>query len=283
MNSRVPRSGKRAAEDDADDGPPFKRKRQGDTASRMRDRIDFGEGSSMTGSQNMSALSQLDQDPLSDIIFEEEDLVLPFETPWNGRDSKQPVRYLRDYRILRLKSQNDFCISSIHHTSLEFEEQEELPHFLGFIRYKAGDPCEREERTTKDHELLVLSSKIWRAWWDRDPDTSERYVLCSFSHETLGQAAIRSHWLQTQFATYILEEPHQGYKIYHDNQAMLMGITRRLIQAVRIRPSCSLPNALNKFQRVAREIRNEEIDEQELRAIVCPQGKSISRYLCTDT
>ena len=84
----------------------------------------------------------------------------------------------------------------------------------------------------------------------------------AFSHEPLGQAAIRSHWLQTQFATYILEEPHQGHKICHDNQTMLMAITRRLIQAVRIRPNCSLPNALNKFQRVAREIRNEEVDEQ---------------------
>ena len=63
------------------------RKRLGDTASRVRNRIDFGEGSSMTGSQNMNALSQLG--PLSDIIFEEEDLVLPFEAPWNGRDSKQ--------------------------------------------------------------------------------------------------------------------------------------------------------------------------------------------------
>jgi hypothetical protein len=50
----------------------------------MRDRIDFGEGSSMTGSQSTSTLSQLD--PTSNVIFEEEDLVLPFETPWNGRD-----------------------------------------------------------------------------------------------------------------------------------------------------------------------------------------------------
>src|SRR5258706_15908886 len=100
-----------------------------------------------------------------------------------------------------------------------------------------------------------------------------RSGMCfAFSHETSGQAAIRSHWLQTQFATYILEEPHQRYKIYHDNQEMLMGMTRRLIQAARMRPNCSLPHALSKFQRVARAIRNEEIDEQELRAIVCPRG-----------
>jgi len=50
-----------------------------------------------------------------------------------------------------------------------------------------------------------------------------------------------------------------------------MRMTRRLIQAARIRPNCSLPNALSKFQRIAGEIRHEEIDEQELRAIVCPR------------
>ncbi len=174
MDSSVRRVGKRAAEGDVD-GPPFKRKRQDGAASRMRDHIDFGGGSSMTGSQSMSASSKLD--PLSSIIFEQEDLVLPFETPWNGCDSDQPVRYLRDYRIVRLKSQEDFCMSSIQHTSLEFEEQEELPHFLGFVRYKEDDPDGPEERTARNHERLVLSSKIWRSWWDRDPDTSERYVL----------------------------------------------------------------------------------------------------------
>jgi hypothetical protein len=171
MNNGTSRVGKRAAEEDVD-GPPFKRKRPNDAASRMRDHIDFGEGSSMTGSQSMDASSL--PDPLSNIVFEEEDLVLPFETPWNGRDSKQPVRYLRNYRILGLKSQEDFCMSSIQHASLEFEEQEELPHFLGFVRYKA---CEPEERMARNHEFLILSSKVWRAWWDRDPDTSERYVL----------------------------------------------------------------------------------------------------------
>jgi len=174
-NSRVPRLGKRAVEDDVD-MPPRKRRRQDDTddaASRMRDRIDFGEGSSMTGSQSTRALSQFD--PLSDIIFEDEDLVLPFETPpWDTRDSKHPVRYLRNYRILSLKSQKDFCTSSIQHTSLEFEEQEELPHFLGFVRYKPGSPRGREERTAKNSEFLVLSSKVWRAWWNRDPVASER-------------------------------------------------------------------------------------------------------------
>lgn len=182
MDSGTHRVGKRAAEEDVD-RPPFKikRKRQDGAASRMRDHIDFGEGSSMTGSQSMSTSGQLDQ--LSSIIFEEEDLVLPFETPWNGGDSVQPIRYLRDYRIVQLKSQEDFCISSIQHTSLEFEEQEELPHFLGFVRYKAGDSHEREERIARNHELLVLSSKIWRAWWDRDPDTSERYVLRFLSRD----------------------------------------------------------------------------------------------------
>lgn len=182
MNGGTRKVGKRAAEGDVD-RPPFeiKRKRQDGTASRMRDHIDFGGGSSMTGSQSMSTSSQLDQ--LSSIIFEEEDLVLPFETPWNGGDSVQPIRYLRDYRIVQLKSQEDFCISSIQHTSLEFEEQEELPHFLGFVRYKAGDSHEREERIARNHELLVLSSKIWRSWWDRDPDSSERYVLRFLSRD----------------------------------------------------------------------------------------------------
>ena len=178
MNSSILRAGKRAAEEDVD-GPPLKRKRHDDVASRMRDHIDFGEGSSMTGSQSMGDSSQ--PDPLSSIVFEEEELVLPFETPWNGRDSKQPVRYLRDYRILRLNSQEDFCMSSIQHTSLEFEEQEDLPHFLGFVRYKACDSCERMAR---NHELVMLSSKIWRAWWDRDPDTSERYVFRFLSRDT---------------------------------------------------------------------------------------------------
>ena len=176
MNSGTRRVGKRAAEEDVD-RPPFKikRQRQDDAASRMRDHIDLGGSSSMTDSQGMSTSSQLD--PFSSIIFEEEDLVLPFETPWNDGDSVQPIRYLRDYRIVQLKSQEEFCISSIQHTSLEFEEQEELPHFLGFVRYKPGDSHEREERIARNHELLVLSSKIWRAWWDRDPDTSEPYVL----------------------------------------------------------------------------------------------------------
>ena len=175
MNRGITGSRRRAAEEDVD-RPPFlsERKRYDDPPSRMRDHIDFGEGPSMIGSQNMDTSSQ--PDPLSSIIFEEGDLVLPFETPWNGRDSGRPVRYLRDYRILELKSPEDFCMSSIQHTSLEFEEQEELPHFLGFVRYKACDTREHEERTARNHELLILSSKIWRAWWDRDPDTSERYA-----------------------------------------------------------------------------------------------------------
>ena len=180
MNSSILRAGKRAAEEDVE-GPPLKRKRHNGAASRMRDHIDFGGGSSMTSSQSMGDSNQ--PDPLSSIDFEEEDLVLPFETPWNGRDSKQPVRYLRDYRILRLNSQEDFCMSSIQHTSLEFEEQEELPHFLGFVRYKACDSRQREERMARNHDLLMLSSKIWRAWWDRDPDTSERYVLRFLSRD----------------------------------------------------------------------------------------------------
>jgi len=175
MNSGVPRSGKRAAEEDVVGGPPLKRKRQDDAASRMRDRIDFGEGSSMTGTQSTRALSQ--PDPLSGVIFEAEDLVLPFEMFWDGRTSDQPVRYLRDYRLLSLRSQEDFCVDSIQHASLEFEEQDELPHFLGLVRYKAGEPRGREERTAKNHELLMLSSKVWRAWWDRDPAASEQYVL----------------------------------------------------------------------------------------------------------
>lgn len=174
MNGRVSRLGKRAAEDDAD-APPLKRRRQGDAVSRTRDRIDFGEGSSMTGSQSTRALGQFD--PLPSVIFEEEDLVLPFETPWDARDHKQPVRYLRNYRILSLRSQEDFSMSSIRHASLEFEEQEELPHFLGFARYKSGDPRERDERTAKNAELLMLSSKVLRAWWNRDPAASERYVF----------------------------------------------------------------------------------------------------------
>lgn len=173
MNSDVPRLRKRVAEDGVG-GPPLKRKRQNDTAGPMRDAIDIGEGSSMTGSQSTGALSQVH--PSSDVIFEEEDLVLPFETPWNARDSKQPVRYLSDYRILSLKSQEVFSMSSIRHTSLEFEEQEELPHFLGLVRYKEGDTREREKRTAKNPELLMLSSKIWRAWWDRDPAGPDRYV-----------------------------------------------------------------------------------------------------------
>lgn len=174
------RVGKRAAEGDVD-GPPFKRKRQDGAESRMRDHIDFGGGSPVTGSQSTSASSQLD--PLTSIIFEEEDLVLPFESPWNGHGSEQPVRYLRDYRIVALKSQEDFCMSSIQHTSLEFEEQEELPHFLGLVRYKSDDNHGREERTAGNHESLVLSSKIWRSWWDRDPDASERYVLRFLSRD----------------------------------------------------------------------------------------------------
>ena len=168
MNRGVPRVGKRAAEEDVG-GPPFKRRRRDDAGRRTRDRIDFGEGSSRTRSQSTSAFSK--------VIFEEEDLVLPFETPWNGQESEQPVRYLRDYRILRLKSQEDFSMSTIQHTSLEFEEQEELPHFLGFVRYKAGDPREREQRTAINQEFVMLSSKIWRSWWDRDPVASEQYVL----------------------------------------------------------------------------------------------------------
>ena len=58
-----------------------------------------------------------------------------------------------------------------------------------------------------------------------------------------------------------------------------MGITRRLIQAARVRPHCSFSNALNKFQRVGGEVRNEEIDEQELRAIVCPPRNRRSQML----
>ena len=173
MNSEVPRLRKRVAEDGVG-GPPLKRKRQNDAAGPMRGAIDIGEGSSMTGSQSTGALSQVD--PSSDVIFEEEDLVLPFETPWNARDSKQPIRYLRNYRILSLKSQEVFSMSSIRHTSLEFEEQEELPHFLGLVRYKEGDPRECKERTAKNPELLMLSSKVWRAWWNRDPAAPERYV-----------------------------------------------------------------------------------------------------------
>jgi hypothetical protein len=171
MNSRAK---KRAAGEGVNERP-FKRRRHDDAGGRIRDRIDFGEGSSMTSGPSTSALSELDPS----ITFEQEALVLPSETPCNSQGSEQPVRYLRNYRILRLKSQDDFSMSSIQRTSLEFEEQEELPHFLGFVRSKPGDPYRRKERTAmhKHQERFVLSSKVWRSWWNRDPDPSEQYVL----------------------------------------------------------------------------------------------------------
>lgn len=58
-----------------------------------------------------------------------------------------------------------------------------------------------------------------------------------------------------------------------------MGITRRLIQAARIRPNCSFSSVVDEVKIVGKEIRKEKIDEQELRAIVCPPRNRRSQML----
>jgi Cytosine specific DNA methyltransferase replication foci domain len=219
-----------------------------------------------------------DQATIITVEREVEGFLLPHETPGDMDDDSEhkPIRYIRYFRIIRLPDPDKFELGEKENyiSLIYFEEGcESGPLYIfGFARIKSGDEFEsddRTERTVVNEEVPLLSSVIMRSWWSRDPSTSDPWVflMSVVEIELIWCSGI---WLETQYAYYVLEDPHPDYQEHYTKFNSWVQITHRLVNLARATPDITLDEILKQISVQEHEGSDDHLAENELRDTVSP-------------